>query len=75
MRYETAIKILLEGTCGANTNRISRESGVSRVTVEGFLKGTRETEKDSLDKIGLWLFRRLNSHVLLTKEELEREYE
>jgi hypothetical protein len=69
--YEDSIRILLRGTCGANPHEIARVTGMRDETVRRFLENRGEPRRDSLDAIGLFVFRRMNAHCVIGPEDLE----
>lgn len=64
MTYEDSIRVLLRGTCGENAEEIRRESRLARPTIHRFVGG-KAVERDAVDAIGLFVFRRMNAHLLL----------
>lgn len=69
LSYHQSMRALLEGTCGANPHLISLDTGLSRVAVRNFLRGSGEARPDTVDRIGMFLWRRLNAGVLLTEAD------
>lgn len=70
--YEQAMRVLLEGTCGANAAEIGRVTGLSRKTVGEFLSGVRASDA-AVEAIGRFIWRRMNAHLLISDEDLRRE--
>jgi hypothetical protein len=68
MTLEEAIRVLLEGTCGVSVLHVSRETGLSRGALRGFMAGRRQSQ-ETIDRIGLFVFRRMNAHVLIAEED------
>jgi hypothetical protein len=68
MNYDQALRILLEGTCGANACEIQRHTGLSRKAVQNFLQDATCHDK-TRDEIGMFVWRKMNSHVLLCEED------
>ena len=69
MTLDEAALILLRGVSGANALEIARGSGVSSTTVERYLNGVSTPRPATLDQIYLFIWRRLNAHLLLTPDE------
>jgi hypothetical protein len=67
LSYHQAIRVLLEGTCGANPQFVGREAGVARVSVVAFLRDGQDanSQQATVDAIGMFVWRRLNAHLLL----------
>jgi len=68
MPYAESIRVLLEGTCGANITEIARVTGVDKKTVMTFMQGKDVTEK-TLIRIGFFVWDRMNAQVLLCETD------
>lgn len=64
MTYEDAIRILLNGTTGANVSVIYRATRIRNETTASFLAGHHVPEHIR-DRIALFTWRRMNAAVLL----------
>lgn len=69
MTFEDSIRVLLQGTCGVNPNLLAGELGIARATVAKFVAGG-VCRPDIVDAIGLFVFRRMNAHLLIGPEDL-----
>jgi hypothetical protein len=70
MTIDESMRVLLSGICGPDVTLIATGSKVSKDTVYALMRGEAIGE-DSRDRIGLWLFRRINRTVVLTEDEQE----
>ena len=68
MKYEEAMRILLEGTCGVNEAKVTRECGASRPALRAFISGAEITD-NQLDRIGMFIWRKMNAHLLLSEDD------
>jgi hypothetical protein len=72
LTYEESLRVLLQGVSGVNLSIVSRGSGVDRFQIAKFVAG-KKVRPDTLANLGLFVFRQMNSHVLLSKEDLVPE--
>lgn len=69
LTYDESLRILLDGVCGPNDAEIRRGTGLSRPAVRGFFAG-HESRADTMEKLGMFVWRKLNASVLLSEVEL-----
>lgn len=70
MTYAAAIRVLLEGTTGANISAIVRETRLGRNTIVLFLRDPRhESSPTTVDVLGDYVWRKINAHLLLCDED------
>lgn len=67
--YHQAIRVLLEGVCGVNIERVAKQAGVARPTLQRFLSASHGTHPDNVERLALVVWRKLNAHVLLSEED------
>lgn len=65
LSYEESIRVLVTGTCGANIELLRRETGVSKRTTMDFLANARTSNPTTLEALGTFVWRQMNSHLLL----------
>lgn len=68
LKHEHAMRILLEGVCGANAADIAKTMGLNHKTVCNFLRGTK-THAATVEAIEQYIWRRMNAHLLITDED------
>jgi hypothetical protein len=67
---DDAARILLNGITGCNDSTISKETGVSRQSVARYMtEGAEGVVEDTAERIRLFVWRRLNAHLLLSSED------
>jgi hypothetical protein len=70
MTYKESVRILLEGVCGVNINLIGRETNLSKRAVIGFINGIESTPRTT-EVIGMFIWRKMNSSILLCDSDKE----
>lgn len=68
MPYAESIRVLLDGTCGANHSDIHRVTGVDRKAVIAFMRG-EELSDDQMTRLGFFVWDRMNAQVLLCETD------
>jgi hypothetical protein len=71
VNFDESIRILLNGTTGANLQCASLGSGVSWAQLAKFMRGGHLRE-DVRDRLALFVFRQLNAGVVLCEADRER---
>jgi hypothetical protein len=69
-RYHQAIRVLLEGVCGLNTQAIHRQTTLGRPWIQRFMAGDGNFDPATVDILAAFVWRRMNANVLLTPHEL-----
>jgi hypothetical protein len=70
--YEDAIRVLLEGTSGVNAYQVAKATGLSHVCVLQFCRRETTPQPDTVERLGWFVWRRSNVHVLLSEGEVAR---
>lgn len=69
LSYEESIRILLNGVTGVNSQAVSDEIGIARLSVSQFAGGSVKSTEKTRDLIAAFVWRRMNAHVLLSDSD------
>jgi hypothetical protein len=60
------MRILLNGVTSCNSSVVERETGLSHTSVLRFVRGKATPSARTRELLGLFIWRRLNAHLLLS---------
>jgi hypothetical protein len=67
-QIDWTMRVLLDGVCGANLSEVFKHTGIHRKALIRFMAGEGLTE-DVRTRLGLFIFQRINKHLLITDDD------